>query len=166
MRTHCAFFLLLVAIGCSQKTYDRDQDPAGKMDHPRPQSAARTVSELVADLQSPEAEVRFAATEALSSRGAEAQEAIPALIVALSDPSPVPVRGGAMDALSRIGPAAVPALVAALRGDNKWTREGAAIALGDIGAAAKDGVEALQACRDDEELVVVQAAQEALKKIR
>ncbi len=68
-------------------------------------------------------------------------------------------------ALGKIGPAAkeaVPALIAALKDEDKDVRVYAASALGHIGPAAKEAVPALEAAARDG----VRGAESALKKIR
>ncbi len=65
-------------------------------------------------------------------------------------------------ALGRIGPAAVPALIAALKDKDRQVRWYAASALGRIGPAAKEAVPALEAAARDG----LRAAESALRKIR
>ena len=76
------------------------------------------------------------------------------------------VRQSAAGALGQIGPAAVPALIQALKRDeDSWVRMLAATALGAIGPDAKAAVPALiQALTDEHDDVRGQAA-EALEKI-
>ena len=79
------------------------------------------------------------------------QEDVPALIHKLKDKDEE-VRWEATFALVEIGPAAVPALIAALK--DKEMRRYAASALGAIGPAAKEAVPALIAALKDENQVV------------
>ena len=71
-------------------------------------------------------------------------------------------------ALSEIGPAAVPVLIAALNepGHIYSGRSSIASALGDIGPAAKEAVPVLTKALKDEDGQVRYAAQEALDKIK
>jgi HEAT repeat protein len=75
------------------------------------------------------------------------------------------VRERAAHALAEIGPAAVPALVAAM-GDPNWAvREGAARALGDMGSPAAPALPALIKALDDENIWVQWWAGSALVRI-
>ena len=70
-------------------------------------------------------------------------------------------------ALVKIGPAAVPALIGALKDKDGYVRQSAAYALGRIGPVAKDAVPALQAItKNDPERAARKAAAMALKKIQ
>jgi HEAT repeat protein len=77
------------------------------------------------------------------------------------------VRERCAHALGKVGAAeGVPALTASLR-DPEWTvRRHAALALGELGAAARPAASALEQLGRDTDRRVRQAAQEALKKIR
>lgn len=82
------------------------------------------------------------AVDALCSLGPEARAAIPQMIQALSNQF---LSSHAVRVLARIGAAAVPALIQALRQPQERTREFAADALGDIGPAADAAVDDLTA---------------------
>jgi HEAT repeat protein len=75
------------------------------------------------------------------------------------------LRFGAANALVRIGPAAVPALIEALKDKDRNVRRAAALALGKIGPATKDAVPALIEALKDKESYVRSAAAWALGKI-
>ena len=97
-----------------------------------------------------------------------AEEAVPALIKALSDADPA-VREQAATALGSYGPAAAPAvpdLIEKLNDPNEWVRRKAAGALGRIGPAAAPAAPALvEALLNDPERTIRQAAAEALGEI-
>ena len=65
----------------------------------------KSVSQLVADLKSKDAEARADAAEALGRKGSDAKDAVPDLIAALKD-ADENVRDAAADALGKMGPAA------------------------------------------------------------
>src|SRR6476619_4211863 len=73
----------------------------------------KTLTEWLQQLKSDDRAVSLAASRALVYVGPEAQEAAPALLMALKNDDPV-VRDRVADALSRIGKDAVPLLAAAL----------------------------------------------------
>lgn len=114
--------------------------------------------------------VRFMALAALVESGAPTREAIATLLRAATDPSPVISMGATMlvqEALpSRIGPEAVPAIVAAMADASPAGRQLAIQLLAGIGPPAKVAVPALRevAARDPEPQLRGIAA-EALKRI-
>jgi len=75
------------------------------------------------------------------------------------------VRRRAASTLGKVGPAAVPALVQALKDANAEVRGLSAFMLGEIGPAAKDAVPALTEALEDADWAVRFNAQEALRKI-
>ena len=108
---------------------------------------------LIADLHAPTAETRYSATLMLGDRGAEASRAIPALAALLGDREQVirrtqtagdklsryvghSVGAGAAEALARIGPASVPALIETLRTGSSESRHNALHALSRISGIA------------------------------
>jgi hypothetical protein len=94
--------------------------------------------------------------------GADGVSAVPELITALSDPSPV-VRSAAAGSLAQIGPqaaAAVPALAKALSDSSPYVRDLAAIALRGIGPKAAPAVpELIRALSDPVNFVRAPAAE-------
>lgn len=97
-----------------------------------------------AEVISPYTQWTFAETSA-DALGRMRHEAVPALIEALNDPSPI-VRGRAIRIIARIGPdaaEAVPALIERLRDDDETVRIAAARALGQIGPGAKAAIPVL-----------------------
>ena len=102
------------------------------------------------------------AVQALGWIGAGAHEAVPTLVDALSEYEDEQMRKCAASALGSIGPTAVPALVAALRDEDGWLREGAAWALRLIGAGAHEAVPALAAALGAKDVRVSNAAVSAL----
>ena len=80
------------------------------------------------------------------------QEDVPALIHKLKDKD-LGTRQKAARALGKLGAAAVPVLIAVLKDEdeNKDARSGAALALGEIGSAAKEAVPALIAALKDKD---------------
>jgi HEAT repeat protein len=75
-----------------------------------------------------------------------------------------PINAKAIDALQRIGPAAIPAGLEALTHDRWHVRAGGAHALGLYGAEARTAVPALAAAVTDEHWIVRKLAAEALAK--
>ena len=116
------------------------------------------VPALIQALQDPEKEVRQAAVSALGEVGAEAAAAVPDLVALLPQDGP---RGlHVVFPLSRIGPAAVPALIQALRGRDTDVRSRAAQVLGLIGPEAQAAAPTLvEVLRDPEARVRVRAAE-------
>jgi HEAT repeat protein len=98
-------------------------------------------------LQSPQLEVRVAATRALGRLGMG--EAIPALAMSLNDVS-WPVRAVAAQALGRLSAApAIEALAARVSDRSWWVRHHAAYALAAIGGEGHDALAELAARSDD-----------------
>lgn len=97
---------------------------------------------LIEALGSPDAGVRQGAASALGGMGPDAAEAVPALVVALTDASPEAARE-ARDALGAIGAPAAKALMAAAASPDAKLRAAAVIAIGQVGAPARDLAPAL-----------------------
>lgn len=137
--------------------------------------------EIVALIKDEDAVVRCSAVEALTSTGkiddSVAQKAIPALIEYLqyqvgkkdlprTGPRTIVRLAGDLDdfrrvaaqALGKIGPRAVPALMEALENDNVLIREGAARALAEIGPQAGQAASLLLAATSDRDRVRFRAA--------
>jgi HEAT repeat protein len=106
---------------------------------------------LIKALDDPDKQVWSNAVTAVANIGPEAEAAIPTLIDALNSRRS---RGGrerdrrqallrSAYALTRIGPAAVPPLIAALDADDGAARQGAAKALGGMGPAAREAIPGL-----------------------
>src|SRR5262249_10564766 len=116
------------------------------------------VPALIRALQDPEKEVRQAAISALGAAGAEAAAAVPDLVALLPQDGP---RGlHVVRPLGAIGPAAVPALIRALRGRDADVRSRAAQALRLIGPEARAAAPTLvEVLRDPEARVRVRAAE-------
>ena len=104
----------------------------------------------------------FAAVEALGKMGAAAAEAVPDIIRfwVADDPT---VRRASVEAITRIGPAAIPSLVAALRDPLAEIRGGAAWHLGELDAG--ETVPALAEALRDQDAAVRAAARSALGKM-
>ena len=97
------------------------------------------ISALILDLQDPNDNVRSSAADALGDLGAEAKDAIPALIVVVQQEQDYWVRNRAIVALGNMGEAAktaIPDLVALLKDSDEKVHRIAAEALGEIGAEA------------------------------
>jgi HEAT repeat protein len=108
------------------------------------------------------------AAAAIAGFGAEAKEAVPALIAALSDPHP-DNRWSAVGALANIGQEAreaVPALITALDDADEKMRWYAAWALSEIGPDARSAVPALMTALDDSDEDVRGYAARALGRIQ
>lgn len=95
----------------------------------------------------------------------DAPQAAQSLRPVLAPMEPVSLRQEAAEALSRIGPPAVPALIAALESADPTTRSHACWALGMIGPMAKDAVPYLVARADDPVENVRRAAIQALGRL-
>jgi HEAT repeat protein len=111
-----------------------------------------------------DADVRWAAVDAISALGSKGRDAIPDLVRSLSDKSGV-VAGRAAHALGKIGTSAVPALIDELCAGSRRAREFVADALGQIGESASDAVPYLQKLLSDETQDVVHWASIALGEI-
>ncbi len=106
---------------------------------------------LIAALDDPDKQVWALAVGTIASIGPAAKEAIPALLAALDtremrgrrERDRVQTTMRSAHALSRIGAAAIPALITALESEDSGVRAGAARALGGMGPAAKDGIPGL-----------------------
>jgi len=124
------------------------------------------VSCLIRSLGSDESRVREAAARAIGEVGPGAKKAVPALIRAFSTLG----RDGRMDllgeALGKVGPAGIDALIVALNGGDAETRCRAASALRCIGPPAKAAIPALVDATNDEDPAVRAVAGDALTHIR
>ncbi len=131
-------------------------------------NAPPTIESLVAALADEAWSVRLSAAEALETLGwapareqeiaywiargepgrcvSRGEEAVPALTWLLGEQYP-PLAADAVDALVRLGPIAVPALLEGLHHRDWWAREAAARALGRIGAAGA-GMPLIEALSD------------------
>jgi HEAT repeat protein len=128
------------------------------------------VPALTAALQDKNEFVRKEAAMALGNMGPSAKEAVPALIDLLSEGRPASyaradVGGAASDALAKIGKAAVPRLIKALKSRDTDVRKGAADALAEIRAQAKTATAELTAALRDRDPGVRAAAARALGSI-
>lgn len=117
---------------------------------------ARAIGALIARLGDEDAQVRLKAAYALGQM--RAQAAVPGLLDCLADAERT-VHDTALEALERIGAAALPALLEGLKHNTAPVREGCAQALGSLGLA--QAVPGLQAALpdpdDDVRLALVQA---------
>lgn len=138
---------------------------------PAAESAVGALLRLLAD-ETP-AEVRYTAAFALGRIGPAAKSALPRL-VELSKSSDEILATVAVWAAMKVEPTesslfdtAIPLLRRALRGDREIARLEAAVALGDIGPAAKSAIPLLELVADDDpSRGVREAAAHALTKIR
>lgn len=121
---------------------------------------------LISALKDPNVRIRWRAAVALWEMGPAAKEAVPALTQALQDEA-ISVAHAAAEALKRVteerepgaasepspsttgGPIEISALIEALGHEDVGAREWAAVALRDLGPAAKDAVPALVAAFKD-----------------
>jgi HEAT repeat protein/S1-C subfamily serine protease len=103
------------------------------------------------------------AIDVLTQLGPDAKEAIPDLVEALEDPL---LRDGAVTALGKMGKLAVPDLKNALKDNSAKLRTGACMALGEIGADAKETVFLLSSLQRDPNPTVRDAASDALRKVQ
>ncbi len=127
----------------------------------------RSPAQLERMLHDPKPAVQAQGAYGLSLLGAQAKDAVPALINALRGETLV--RQNAALALGSMGPEArdaVPALTQLLA-DPEWTvRRQAALSLGEIGSEARTAVPALEKLTHERDSLVRKAAQDALAKIR
>lgn len=105
--------------------------------------AAPIVPFLRKALDDADADLRWAAVDALGAIGDRAEEAISDLVRMLADKSGV-VAGRAAHALAKFGTKAVPALIGALQSPHDRIKEFAADALALIGEQAKDAIPHLE----------------------
>jgi HEAT repeat protein len=143
---------------------------------PGPAAAAQLherVQALVRKLNAPDRKERLAAIEALSEMGAEAQEALSAIIPLLADKD-AGVRHGAGYALLDICPSVealrqvIPVMVQTLNDKTKDadTRALAAEEIGELPGLAAEAAEPLISATEDAEAVVRRAAVEALGNVK
>lgn len=125
--------------------------------------AAEAVRPLAEALNDDDALIRATAAYALGEIGSAAREAVAALIGRLSDTDKV--RKEVIRALGRMGPAAVPDLVRALKDTPVFVRHGAAYALGLIGPEAGEAVPDLGRLLKDPDAGVRAVAAAALAEI-
>lgn len=102
----------------------------------------RSLSTIIAGIESEKVEVRRAAARALSQTEAPPDVVGPLLVKSLQDADPA-VAGNAVDALASLGPAIVPRVVKAL--ENKELRLYATHILAQIGTASEETAPALVA---------------------
>jgi serine/threonine-protein kinase len=129
---------------------------------------ARAVAPLVAALSDRDGLVKTEAAKALGRLGPAAREAVPVLAQGLRDPDAFYRREAAKALARAVGPQSaevVPPLIDALRDKDKFVRAESARALGKIGAAARAAVPALRNLTRENDVVVVGAAEEALRSI-
>jgi prepilin-type processing-associated H-X9-DG protein len=127
-------------------------------------AAAKTVEGLVLDLKSDSLQTRVAAADALSRLGAEAKPAIPALLEAMDG------RQGwsdfaMMDALSALGPTALPVLIETFCDAQNKHRTRAGRAIWTMGAAAESALPALRKALEDKDADVRALAERTIAKI-
>ncbi len=128
---------------------------------------AEDVSELIAAIRGSDDAVCIEAIDDLTALGADAEQAVPALIGALDRESPE-VAWRACRAIGAIGPAAetaVAPLTQALADDNPRVRAYAAFALGRIGEPAMGAVDGLIKNVFDKEEMVRRSSIAALQRI-
>jgi HEAT repeat protein len=133
-----------------------------------PAVAKVAVPALIKSLRDKDEQVRDWSCWALKTMGAEAKEAVPALVDAMKTDTASNVRWSAANALGQIGPdakAAIPALMNALRDDDPWLRWNAAIALSGMGPDAKVAIPRLVKALYDSEYIVRNGAVTALRDL-
>ena len=109
--------------------------------------------------------IREAAAECLTRLGPEGTAIIVEALIEALDDEDTALRNGALEALIKVGPAAVPALMRGLRHGQARVRRGSALVLGKIRSAARPATAALLAALGDENPMVRGAAAEALCEI-
>jgi alpha-L-fucosidase len=128
-------------------------------------AAAGAAPILVDVLQDADAGIRAKACVAFRQLASDAKAGAPALIGRLSD-ADAEVRFRAAEALSKIGPGALPPLVRALKERDPRTRRAAAEILGGYGAEARFSLVDLNEAAKDDDASVVAAATAAIKRIQ
>ena len=109
----------------------------------------RRILKLIEDLKLPYVDDRRHAADALGHIGPEARLAVPALIRAFQDDDEE-VRGSAAEALVKIGPVSVSALIEKLHDEQSHVRARSAYVLGRFGDAAKASIPSLIGLLEDE----------------
>jgi len=109
----------------------------------------RRILKLIEDLKLPYVDDRRHAADALGHIGPEARLAVPALIRAFQDDDEE-VRGSAAEALFKIGPVSVSALIEKLHDEQSHVRARSAYVLGRFGDAAKASIPSLIGLLEDE----------------
>jgi HEAT repeat protein len=129
-----------------------------------PGRAGRQAAELIAGLKDKDPKVRRNAAESLGKLGRPEAGVVDALAGALQDKD-FSVQLAVVSALEKLGPAAVPVLQKALQHRDKFVRQNAITALGNMSAGAAPALPAVRAALQDSELDVRMAAGEALTKL-
>lgn len=121
------------------------------------------VKAILADLKSPDANLRKAALRDIGVLGDRAKEAVADLVALLDDNLS---RAPAAKALAGIGKAAVPELLKGMRSQNFFVRQYCAIALGQIGPDANAATATLRSVAiNDPSPTVREAAEAAVRKV-
>ncbi len=107
-----------------------------------------TLAEHLSRLRDKDADQLAASRAILANAGHESWRAAPAVLMTVKH-APPEARARLADALGRMGPRAVPALTAALHFDDLDIRLAAALALFDIGTAARTAIPALRNVADN-----------------
>jgi HEAT repeat protein len=133
-------------------------------DAPRPRGAEVDLVASRADfLRRPYSPARATAAEALMELGPRARGALPVLVEALGDPNPS-VRMWSSNAVSAVGPDALPAVLPSLRSSRAAVRTAAAWVFGEIDRAAQAASPELLALLDDPDAAVREAVARALSR--
>lgn len=130
--------------------------------------AKNAVSPLLEALADPQRAVRVAVVRALAAVGPEKSAALRALVGSLEEDADSEVRRAAAEGIGDLGERAkkaIPALLAALEGDEAEVRAASARALGAIGADTRAVTDALLALLEASETPVRAAAAEALGRL-
>jgi len=128
---------------------------------------SKNVNELVRFLRGNNQENRKQALLSLQVLGADAKDAVPAIVEVLTD-SDEDIRKLAFDALEAMGSSAaasLPALIKVLDGHNTTDRRGAVRVIVSMGAAAKPALPALRRAAQDQDFMLRDDASEALEKL-
>ncbi|MDP6525265.1 MAG: PQQ-binding-like beta-propeller repeat protein [Kiritimatiellia bacterium] len=130
-----------------------------------PENMEETVKALTAALSDPSAEVKVAAADALGRLDVKAASAAPTLVSLLLDHSPW-ARVSASETLVAIGSQSVPPLADAVaNSESVPLRIRSVLALGALGAQAKDAIPVLEKVANDETIGWRGLAMGALKRI-
>ena len=130
----------------------------------RTASGGMAVEGLIEALGDSHPEIRAAAIEGLSAKGAAAGPAVPELVNVVKGGEPAEANP-ATSALGAIGEAALPALIELLGDEDEGLRWRASLGLAEMGASAKPAIADLVRTLDDEDERVRMGARSALERI-
>jgi HEAT repeat protein len=129
------------------------------------EEALATLPQILVALDDASPNVRAAAAAAAGAMGPAGRPALDRLVRAFNEDDDHNVRRAATGALAGLGAEAVPALTAALRHRDRFTRVAAAEALGFVEGPAKGALPDLKQAIEEGDPLVVSAAEDAIRRI-